>query len=214
MGIRVGLYPSLGGGHQFLNRGQQFVDQSDFLGLGRLEASALRQDVDERVLDAEHPHRAGYPTGAGQQAQRHFRKPDLAALHVGRDAVMTGQGDLQSAAKCCAVDGGDHRLAQRLQGAKLPLDCLDGVEHIAGVLGPGLHHGLHVTAGEEGLLRAGDHHAGDRILFGDKAIHGLAHRLDVGLVHHVGRPRRVVHGQRDNAVGVLVPLDCIVGHNV
>lgn len=186
VGLELLLYPSLGGGHQLLDRCHQLVDQTDLLGLGRLEPGTLRQHAHERVLDAEHPYRAGHPTATRQQTQRHLRQTELAALDVGGDPVMTRQRDLQAAAQRRPVDGRDDRLTQCLQGAQLPLDGLDGVEYIAGVLGPGLDHRLDVAAGEEGFLRAGDYHSGDRILFGDKAIDGLAHRLDVGLVHHVG----------------------------
>ena len=71
-----------------------------------------------------------------------------------------------------------------------------------------------ITAGKEGLLRTGDHHAGDRMLLRGNAIHGLAHRLDVGFVHYVGRPRRVVHGQCDDAVGIFIPLNGVVCHAI
>ncbi len=212
VGIRVGLDPRLGGGHQLLDRRQHLVDQPDLLGLGRLEPGALGQDAHEGVLDTEHAHGAGHPAATGQQAQGHLGQTQLAALGVGRDAVMAGQRNLEATAECRAVDRGDDGLAQRLQGSQLPLDRLDRVEGLPGVFRTGLDHGREVTTGEEGLLGAGDHHSGNRILFGDKAIHRLAHRLDVGLVHDVGRPRRVVHGQRDDAVGILVPLNCVVGH--
>ena len=46
-------------------------------------------------------------------------RPILAALDVGGDAVVTGQRDLQAAAERGAVDGGDDRLAQGLQGAQV-----------------------------------------------------------------------------------------------
>ena len=53
---------------------------------------------------------------------------------------MTGQRDLQATAERGAVDGGDDRLAQRLEGAQLLLDGLDGVEGFTGVLGAELDH--------------------------------------------------------------------------
>ena len=173
-----------------------------------------RQHVHERVLDAEHPHGAGDAAAAGQQAQRHLGEADDEALDVGGDAVVTRQRDLQAAAERGAVDGGDDRLAEGLQRAQVPLDALDGAEELACVLRLGLDHALEVTAGEEGLLRAGDDDAGDRILLGDKAFDGVVHRLAVVLVHHVGRAGRVVQRQGDDAVGILVPLNGVLCHGL
>jgi hypothetical protein len=85
---------------------------------------------------------------------------------------------------------------------------------LAGVLRAEVDHALEVTAGEEGLLRAGDDHAGDRILLGDKAFDRVVHRLLVVLVHHVRRPGRIVERQGDNAIGILVPLNCVLCHGL
>jgi hypothetical protein len=136
----------------------------------------------------------------------------LRSLHIGGDAVMAGQGDLEATAQRGAVECRNCRLAQGLDGAQLLFDVLDQIEGLSDVLRADLDHALDVTAGEEGLLRGRDNHAGNRIFLSDKAIHRLAHRLDVGLVHDVGRPRRVVQRQRDNAVIVFVPLNGVVGH--
>ena len=215
LGVRigVGLDPRLRGGHQFVDAGDDLVDEADLLGLRRLEPGALRQHVHERVLDAEHPHGAGHATGTRQQAERHLREADDQSLDVGGDAVVTRQRDLQAAAQGGAVDRRDHRLAEGLQRAQLPLDRLDEIEGLTGILGPDLHHALDVAACEERVLCAGDDDTGDRILLGDKAFDGLAHRLDVGLVHHVCRPGRVVQRQRDDAVVVLVPLNGVLCHD-
>src|SRR6202011_5828925 len=122
--------------------------------------------------------------------------------------------DLQAAAECGTVDGGHRRLAESLQRPQVTLDRLDGVECLPGVLGAEFDHALEIAAGEEGLLRTGDDHAGDRILLRDKAFDCLMHGLGVMLVHHVGRPGRVVHRQRDDAVGVLIPLNGVLCHGL
>ena len=214
MALGVGLDPRLGGGHQLLNGGQNLVDQAGLLGLGRLEPGALTQHLHERLLDAEHAHGAGNATTAGQQAQRDLGQADLAALGVGGDAVMAGQRDLQAAAERRAVDGGDDGLAQGLQRTQVALDSFDGVEGLTGVLRSEVDHALQVTAGEEGLLGAGDDDAGDRILFGDKAFDGVVHRFGVMLVHHVGRAGRIVQRQRDDAIGVFIPVNRVLCHSL
>ena len=124
MRVGVGLDPRLGGGHQFLDRADQLVDEAGLLGLRGLEPGALRQHVHERVLDAEHPHGAGDAAATRQQAQRHLGEADHEALDVGGDAVVTRQRDLQAAAERGAVDGGDDGLAEGLQRAQVLLDCL------------------------------------------------------------------------------------------
>src|SRR5690606_31559243 len=53
---------------------------------------------------------------------------------------------------------------------------------------------------------------GDRVLLGLQAVDGLAHRLLVVLVHHVGRTGRIVQRQGDDAVGVFIPLDRVLCH--
>ena len=110
--VGVGLDPRLGGGDQFVHGRHQFVDQTDLLGLARLEAGALAEHLHERLLDAEHPHSAGDATAAGQQAQRHLGEADDGAWHVGDDPVVARERDLQATAKRGAVDGGDDGLAQ------------------------------------------------------------------------------------------------------
>ena len=158
--------------------------------------------------------RAGDAAAAGQQAQRHLGEADDQRPDVGGDAVVAGQRDLQAAAERGAVDGGDDGLAERLQLAQVGLDALDRCEGLARVLRAEVDHALEVTAGEEGLLRAGDDDAGDRILLGDKAFDGVVHGLLVVLVHHVGRTGRVVQRQGDDAVGILVPLNGVLCHCV
>ena len=210
--VRVGLDPRLGGRDEFLDAADEFVDQADVLGLLRIEPGALGQDVDEGVLDAHHPHGAGHAAAAGQQAQADLRQADGAALDVRGDAVVARQGDLQSAAEGRAVDGRDDRLAQGLQLAQVGLDVLDLGERLTGVLRGDRDDALEVTAGEEGLLGAGDDDTGDRILLRLKPFDGLVHGFLVVLVHHVGPTGGVVEGQGDDAVGILVPLNSVLCH--
>ena len=75
----------------------------------------------ERLPDAEHPHGAG-------DAGWHLGQSDDETLGIGRDAVVTGQRDLQTAAEGGTVDRRDDRLGQLLQRAQVRLDRLDGVE--------------------------------------------------------------------------------------
>ena len=69
------------------------------------------------VLEAEHADRAGDAAAAGQQAERDLGQADLVAA-VGRDAVVTGERDLEAATECGAVDGRDDGLAARLELAQ------------------------------------------------------------------------------------------------
>ena len=210
--VRICFDPRLGCRDQFVDAADEFVDQPDLLGLAGLEPGALGEHLHEGFLDAEHPHGARDATAAGQQAQRHLGQADDDALDVGGDAVVTRERDLQAAAQGGAVDGGHHRLAEGLQLAQVGLDELDLGEGLGGVVGADVHHALEVTAGEEGLLRAGDHHTGDRILLCHKPLHGVVHGFLVMLVHHVGRTGRVVQRQGDDAVGILVPLNGVLCH--
>jgi hypothetical protein len=38
------------------------------------------------------------------------------------------------------------------------------------------------------------------------------HRLLIVLVHHVGRTGRVVQGEGDDAIGILIPCDRVLCH--
>ena len=108
-----------------------------------------------------------------------------------------------------AATTGTPRVSSLRRSALIVLDLGEG---LAGVLRGDLDDALEVATGEEGLLAGGDHHAGDRILLGDKAFDGLVHGLLVVLVHHVGPAGGVVEGQRDDAVGILVPLNGVLCH--
>jgi hypothetical protein len=121
--------------------------------------------------------------------------------------VVAGQRDLQATAQRSAVDGGRDRQTEGLQPAQLALD--QGHVREDGVLGlrRGLDQAAEVATGEEGLLRAGQDDAAEGVLLGLEPVEGLPHRPDVVLVHGVGRRRRVVEGEDDDAVGVGLPAD-------
>ena len=138
--VGVRLDPGLRGRDQLLAGGDQLVDQAQLLRLGRLEAGALEQHAHQRVGDAEHPHGAGHATAAGQQAERHLGQAELHLRVVDDDPVVAGERDLESAAERGPVDRRHDRLAERLQPAEPGLDVLRHREHVAGVVGAGLHH--------------------------------------------------------------------------
>ena len=115
---------ALAAGEQLVRRGDDLVDQALGLGLRRLHARALQEDVHQRVLDAEHADRAGDAAATGQQAEGDLGQADLVAA-VGRDAVVAGERDLEAAAERGAVDGRDDGLAERLELAQRRLDRLD-----------------------------------------------------------------------------------------
>jgi hypothetical protein len=172
----------------------------------RLHPLALQQHLHQRVLQSEHPHRPRHAAATGQQTERHLRYAEFDAVVVGNDPVMAGERDLQPAAERRPVDRGHHRDAERFQDPELALDLLDRLEQLRGVLGTGLGDQPQVATGEEGLFRAGDHDAHQRVLLRLQPLDRRGHRAQVELVHRVRRRVRVVHRQRDDPV-VLGPGD-------
>src|SRR3954454_5308446 len=124
---------------------------------------------------------------------------------------MGRERDLQSAAQRRAVDGGDHRLAQRLEAPQLQLELAHHLRDLGGVLLLGALEVVEIAAREERLLGRRDDHARDRVLLRLQALDRGGHRGLVGLVHRVRRLVRVVEDQVDDAVGVLLPANR-VGH--
>src|SRR6266571_4499550 len=120
---------------------------------------------------------------------------------------MAGERDLQAAAERGAVECRDDRLAQRLERALRGLDARDVVEELLKVLVADLDQVAQVASGEERVLRRGDDHAGQRVLLGDEPVDGRGKRAAERPVHGVGALVGIVHGQRDDAVGVLSPVD-------
>ena len=132
-------------------------------------------------LDAEHPDDAGDAAAAGQQAEGRLGQADLGRGVVDDDPVVAGQRDLEAAAEGGAVDRGHDRAWERLEPAQVGLDRLDAGEDRRGVVGRRLHHQREVAAGEEGLLGAGDHDAGDVVArrgqLGVQPVDGRVHRV-------------------------------------
>src|SRR6266496_6228467 len=120
---------------------------------------------------------------------------------------MAGERDLQAAAERGAVECRDDRLAQRLERALRGLDARDVVEELLEVVVADLDQVAQVAAGEERVLRRGDDHAGQRVLLRDEPVDGRGKRAAERPVHRVGALVGIVHGQRDDAVVVLGPVD-------
>ena len=59
------------------------------------------------------------PPPPGSRPRVTSGRPTTSALDVRGDAAVTGQRDLQAAAERGAVDGGDDRLAERLERAQV-----------------------------------------------------------------------------------------------
>ncbi len=196
---RLGFNPRLGGRDELLARGDDLVDDADLLGLRRLQALALQQQLHQRVDDADHAHAAHDAAGAGEQAELHLGEADDRAWVVDDHAVVRGQADLQAAAERRAVDGGDDRLAQGLQAAQQRLALAHELRDLRGVLLARGAQVVEVPAGEERLLGGGDDDAGDRVLLGLQALDGRGHRGGVGRVHGVRGLVGVVEGQDDDA---------------
>ena len=106
--------PPVGRVEQFVGR-HHLVDDADDSGVRGLHPLTLQQHLHQRVLQAEHPDRAGHAATAGQQTERHLGYADLDPVVVGNDPVVTGERDLQPAAERRSVDRGNDRDAERLQ---------------------------------------------------------------------------------------------------
>ena len=218
-GFRILLDPCLGGRDQFLDGADDLVDQSGLLGLGRVEPLPLQQHTHQRILDTEQTHGTDHATATGQQAESCLGQTDLDTLDIGCDAVVGVQRDLQATAERGTVDRGDDRLAE---GLEAPHDLLHGVGAL-GDRGGDLFlrlraavaaHVFQVAAGEEGLLGRGEHDTGDVVLLGLEALDDGRQRGHEQVVHGVGALVRVVHGQDNDPVGVLLPIEHVVTHGV
>ncbi|SST09474.1 Uncharacterised protein [Acinetobacter baumannii] len=123
--------------------------------------------------------------------------------------MVAGQADLPAAAQRSAVDRGDHRLAEGLQAPQLALEFEDALVEGRGVGLGDLDQLVEIAAGEEGLLRRGQHHAGDPLFLRLQPCDGLRHRLAVDTVHGVGALPGHVHGQDDDVVLAFFVTDSV-----
>ena len=154
------------------------------------------------------------PPAPGQQAELDLGLAELDLRVVDDDPAVAGERDLQPAAERGAVDGGDDRLAERLQPAQQRLVLAHPAGELVGRLGRDLLEVVEVAAGEERLLGARDDDAGDRVLLGLEALDGLLHRgAEVG-VHGVGGLVRVVEDEVDDPVAGVLPADRVGGHQM
>ncbi|MNQ70654.1 hypothetical protein D3C85_852980 [compost metagenome] len=112
-GGRANVLGELDGGGQHVTV-NNFIEQ---LRTGKLlgRYGRARDDHVQRMLQADHARQALRATGAGQQAQLHFRQRDLRAL--GGHAVVTAQGQFQPATHGHRVNRGHDRLGGCLHGA-------------------------------------------------------------------------------------------------
>ena len=103
-------------GHQLAGKGQcalqqvtadHLVHQAQLAGLGRLDRVAA-DDHFQGFLRPHQTRQALGATGAGQQAQLHFRQAQAGAIQG--HAIITAQSHFQPATQGGAVDGSDHRL--------------------------------------------------------------------------------------------------------
>ena len=207
LGLGVGGDPLLGRRDQLVAGRHELVDDADLQCLGRAQPLALEQQLHQRVDDAQHPHRADDAAGAGEQAELDLGEAEQGLGVVDHDPVVAGQRDLQPAAERRAVDGRDHRLAQRLQPPQHRLVLTHEAGDLFGVVLGGALEVVQVAAGEERLLGRGDDHPGDLVLLSLEAVDRRLDRRRVGGVHGVGRLVGVVQGQDHDAVVVLVPAD-------
>src|SRR5207248_11213265 len=165
------------GRDQLLDGVHDFVHQAKLERLARLVPLALQQDVQQRALDTQQAYGPDHTTATGQQAQRHLGQADLAALDVGRDAVMRRERDLEAAAERGAVDRRDDRLAELLDAAHLALHQAGRLGELDRVLRLRLDQVVQVATGEERLLRGRDDDAGDVVLLRFQPVDDDAERL-------------------------------------
>ena len=205
----------LAGSIQQLLRGDNLVDQAGGQSLCRVHLGAGEDDLHQRSLDANHADHAGDAATAGQQTEGDLRQANLGTAGVSGDAVVRSQGDFQAAAEGSTVDGGNHGHRQLLDAAQGGLHVLDHGEHSLSVSLSGLGHLLDVATSEEGLLGGGDDDALNRAVlavadFFFQAGHGGANVVLESLVHGVDRGIGVIHGDGDDALGVLLPPEHVV----
>ena len=213
LGIFAGQ-PCSGSVNELL-RSNNLVNETSCESLARVHLSAGQNDLHQRVLNAQHANDAGDTAAARQEAEGDLWQANLGTAGIGSNAVVSSQRDLEAAAQCCAVDGGNNRHRELLQATQRGLHILDHVEHVSCIVLSGLGHLLDVAACEEGLLRRGDDDALDGGLravanFVFQALHGGADVVLESLVHGVDRRIRVIHGEGDDSGVVLIPPEHVI----
>ena len=205
--------PLLRARQELVDARDQLVDQAQLERLGRAEPLPGQQHLLQPGRDPESAHHAHHSAARRQQPQPDLGQAELAARHVRDDAVVAGQRQLQAAAERGPVDRRHHRPAQGLQRAQLRLDAVQVRGEPRRVGGLQAQQLMEVTAGEERLLRRGEHHPGDVLAFLLQPRDGVAQRGHEPLGHRVGGLGRVVHGEDDDAVRLGLPADDLgVGH--
>jgi hypothetical protein len=151
----------------------------------------------QRGLDAGEPRQPLGPAGARNDPERHFRLTDPRVLHG--DAVVACHRDLEAAAERVAVNRGDERFADVLDGPEAGVHRRRALERLRARLQR--LEDVDVRAGDEGRSRADQDDgvrrlvlagAGDR--FGDRFRHAGTERVD----------RRIVHGEDGDVLDDVV----------
>ena len=181
---------------QFLPAGHNRIEQPPLQSMRGIHDGAGQQHL-QRRLRTHQPRQPLRPTGTGIDTQIDFRHAQPGS--GGRDAVMTGQGELERAADDIAGHGGDHRLGRILDFLERFLKDARHPDRI--VRRRQLLKQVHVRAGAE-MIRAARN---------DDAPHvrvrvGLPNRR-AQLVQHPEGQRiqgRRVQPQQAHAVGNLV----------
>ena len=137
--------------------------------------------------------------GAGQESQPNLGKRQLGLRVIGRDAIVTGEGKLQSTAQTRAIDGRDDRLGK----------VGDPLQHLLPLAGeplefvPGGEPGelFDVGAGNEGVRLSGANH---HRVAGRIAPDLLERRLELrlhGATQLVHRLAREIQGENGGGAG-------------
>jgi len=210
---RVRRDPLPGARQEPVDARYQLVGQAQLERLGGGEPFAGQQHLLQTGRDPEAAHHPHHSAAGRQQTQPDLGQAELAARHVRDDPVVAGQRQLQAAAERGPVDGRHHRRAQGLQRAQLRLDAIQVRGEPGRVAGLQVQQLTEVTAGEERLLRRGEHDAGDVVAFAPQPLDGAAQCGHERPGHRVGGLGRVVHGEHDDAVRLGLPADHLgVGH--
>ena len=204
-----------------IGSGHHRVDQLRGFGAIDRELISLEQKL-QRVGRLHHARDALRAAGAGEKADLDFGQTDARLGIFRRDALMTGERQLEAAAHRGAVEGADPRLARRLDAPVQQRQLAAFLEHETGrgFRAFVLHHvGVHrahalqhrqVGAAAEGVLAGGDDRALDRFIGRDflddrREFADHVHRDDV----HRAAGR--VPGDERNAIGIDVEGE--VSHN-